>query len=475
MQFFNQGALVQSVLNHDPAQLGGRLGVGLATRRVPLTNHHLDGVPGLTSSRWFISHEVPNTNHPTTVFTTMGTINDLPNELLDAILRELSLGHAHGTLKSLCLASRRLHSVAIPHLYRHLVVPTKWLHLARTLVARPDLAAHGRSLHTRCLYGYYRERRIKEEDKDTIHDPRLRAAFLKRRRVYLAGLPKSYQCYSDDDGDDPYAHPTRSNQWDLVTFGILLDGDHNLPLDLITSLLPNLETIDAWIDGGAAFRFCTPGSLPRLRRVLLNYVGDSCFHSEGMRLDILVNLFRAAGNSLARVEAFNVGSCRLLTAARHGPQAQQQDDDASSDHQKEEQNDYEEDGDEEDQDEEPTPLVLLGVKHANFNGGCLLGEPSYLQNILIAFPCVERFELDWCPVCSKPLDFEELGVILRDHAPRMKFLRVDIGSYRGLGAEELEDFVGKLAARGVSSEIRMSQERSQKLGLGEDGTLRRNV
>jgi hypothetical protein len=48
-----------------------------------------------------------------------------------------------------------------------------------------------------------------------------------------------------------------------------LTARNNLPLDFLVSLLPNLQTLCAALNGGLGFRFLTPGSLPRLRRVCI--------------------------------------------------------------------------------------------------------------------------------------------------------------------------------------------------------------
>ncbi|KAL1844207.1 hypothetical protein VTJ49DRAFT_3863 [Mycothermus thermophilus] len=102
----------------------------------------------------------------------MTTIDSLPSEILDSIvdlfchdsnkddvffsgLRTLLFGSSmtygpnrcvnRSTLAAICLTSRRLNAAATRHLYHHLYTPRWWL-LMRTLVTRPDLARHARSL-----------------------------------------------------------------------------------------------------------------------------------------------------------------------------------------------------------------------------------------------------------------------------------------------------------------------------------------
>ncbi|KAL1840166.1 hypothetical protein VTJ49DRAFT_740 [Mycothermus thermophilus] len=248
--------------------------------------------------------------------TAMPTLNSLPNEILgliaSAICRERQTdpriiscnaisdcppdGHhdhpdtGHGfpcdrqrlrALRSLCLTSRRFHAVALPHLYHHVEV-ADWSLLARTLAARPDLAAHTRALHFPGV--------SQPAHEEVMSDRHLRAAFLRRRRAYSI-----YACvnFFDDHYLDEMAEVSLDN---------LFQGEANLTLALLTSLLPNLETLHAVISYGPVFRFCTPGSLPRLRHVRLDYPAYS-LDGFWVRMDLamVVPLFCAARDNLETI------------------------------------------------------------------------------------------------------------------------------------------------------------------------------
>ncbi|KAL2268075.1 hypothetical protein VTJ83DRAFT_2921 [Remersonia thermophila] len=183
-------------------------------------------------------------------------------------------------LNALCLTSRRLHAVALLHLYHHVETPFRWWHLGNTLVARPDLAAHVRSFY----YTYLDDLKYDYHDcgNEATRDRRLHAAFLRRRRAYLDTLPYS------------------PRPWTLVSSQTLRDGTLHMPMDLLISLLPNLEVVSIHMTWGPAFRFCLPDSLPRLRHVDVSF-REPDYDPSNLGMAHTAPLFRAARTSLKSV------------------------------------------------------------------------------------------------------------------------------------------------------------------------------
>ncbi|KAL1840164.1 hypothetical protein VTJ49DRAFT_738 [Mycothermus thermophilus] len=195
------------------------------------------------------------------------------------------------TLKSLCLTSRALHTVALPHLYHHLW-PRDWQVLARTLAARPDLARHARSL----IFGAWQDlaQRHPEPWKyisrlNLAAETPLVSCFEFRRYEYLARC-RPWNLYI--------------RPWDVerrrVTFASCVAGNDTLALDLLVSMLPNLHTLIAGLNLFYAFRFCRPGSLPRLRYIHL-YPDDQCRMLMSWHMPGLMRVFAAAQDSLESV------------------------------------------------------------------------------------------------------------------------------------------------------------------------------
>ncbi|KAL1844202.1 hypothetical protein VTJ49DRAFT_3858 [Mycothermus thermophilus] len=160
-------------------------------------------------------------------------------------------------LWSLCLTSRRLYAVAVPHLYHHLEQPYHfyWSLLARTLAERPDLGRHTRSLRWN---GDYVDPVPSDLWTDFWHETALVDFFSNRRDEYLVTCPDEQYCRGPGE--------VREAANSEVTFSTLLGGDESLVLALITSMLPNLEMLVAkHSNDNIGFRFSKPGSLPRLR------------------------------------------------------------------------------------------------------------------------------------------------------------------------------------------------------------------
>ncbi|KAL2269222.1 hypothetical protein VTJ83DRAFT_4068 [Remersonia thermophila] len=225
----------------------------------------------------------------------MLALSDLPTELLDAIVTALCGDNEpqehpitccvhswyedtpveeqppvlcdrqrQASLRSLCLTSRRIYAVALPHLYHHLQPSSNWWRLVQTLAIHPHLASCVRSL------------RLDDEDQPphdveswVWEDPILRPLYEVRRAEYLEACP--------DELDEPAFGPAWEDGYEqkddarrMTEFEHCFDMDHNLALSLLTSMLPNLETLVATVGFAVAFRFNKPGSLPRLRNIHLS-------------------------------------------------------------------------------------------------------------------------------------------------------------------------------------------------------------
>jgi hypothetical protein len=233
-------------------------------------------------------------------------ITDLPNELLDAIVSFICdhgefdasfkscvfPGHdcqicdrqRQAALKALCLTSRRFHTVALPHLYHHLSPNARWWSLLRTLAHRPNLGHYARSL----CWTENRSMPDASTSQELRQDSALVDLFNTRREEYFATCPRtSRTAYTE----------SRVVAESLVHFRHLLEFQHSVPTDFLTSILPNLEVLAVPVDIFYSFRFCRPGSLPRLRHVHLR----SLVEGEGVSAFWSNRLFAAARDSLQSV------------------------------------------------------------------------------------------------------------------------------------------------------------------------------
>lgn len=194
-------------------------------------------------------------------------INDLPVELADQIIRPFcvyctpdktdlpSIKYNErkriSFLALLCLLSRRLNVTATPHLYHCLRVRgRKWPLLARTLLARKDLAQFAQTLH---LHNHW------NADKSDS-SPALEKYFTAKFQAWQDSL-------SDDDRE------TFGWQFhDTPDLGNMFAAPfHNLPLDILASLCPNLKTVSATLTFSPTFRFNPALSLPRLQTASFDY------------------------------------------------------------------------------------------------------------------------------------------------------------------------------------------------------------
>ncbi|KAL1844197.1 hypothetical protein VTJ49DRAFT_3853 [Mycothermus thermophilus] len=253
----------------------------------------------------------------------MPSINDLPTELLDAIVTALCGDHEpqehpitccvhrwyewapvekqppllcdrqrQASLRSLCLTSRRFHAVTLPHLYHHLQPSSNWWRLAQTLALRPELARQVRSLR-------FEGKKQEPDDVDpwVWEDPHLRPLYEARRAEYLETCPEQL-CWPGFGPAWQDGYEKKDDARRMTEFENCFETGHNLSLSLFTSMLPNLETLVATVGFAVAFRFNKPGSLPRLRHIHL--YPDKYEWMIAVRR-VLPRLFAAANESLESI------------------------------------------------------------------------------------------------------------------------------------------------------------------------------
>jgi hypothetical protein len=169
------------------------------------------------------------------------------------------------SLAALCLTSRHLNSVATRHLY-HRPSYKKWWLLARTLLARRDLAQLTKGMR------FMSYRCVSKDDCP----PEVLAYFIEQREAYLDREPetKRERCRSHLKEDDLYA------------------GNGNIQLDIMASLYPNLTSLHAVVGYFQSFRFCTPQSMMRLHTVVISHADTEL----GLHLENARPLFQAAPN-----------------------------------------------------------------------------------------------------------------------------------------------------------------------------------
>jgi hypothetical protein len=220
----------------------------------------------------------------------MGLFNNLPVELVEGIVAgfcaECTAGEERqccyssncyhpdedaaaavrlSSLSSLCLTSRHLNSVATRHLYHRLSCKKWWL-LARTLLARRDLA----QLTMGMRFADYRC--VSKEDCP----PEVLAYFRDQKEAYLDRVPEG----------------KREDRRRSLEEDDLYTGNGNLELDIMTSLCPNLTSLHAVVGYFHAFRFCTPQSMMRLHTVVISHADTEL----GLHLENARPLFQAAPN-----------------------------------------------------------------------------------------------------------------------------------------------------------------------------------
>lgn len=198
-------------------------------------------------------------------------------------------------LGALCLTSRHLRDAAVPHLY-HCPYAQRWPFLVRTLLRRPDLARHVKTLHLPDRPG-----------KTHALPPQVAHYFRTQVATYLATLPdeasRSDFLYGlADDARNILDGDSGRNGDDID--GGLGDRDGLEGVDefsLVASLCPRVELVKAvdacgtgplFIFGDGASPVSSVGGLPYLHTVELAHWDDE----GGVSLSQLVPLFKAAPN-----------------------------------------------------------------------------------------------------------------------------------------------------------------------------------
>jgi hypothetical protein len=346
----------------------------------------------------------------------MAQFNNLPVELVDAILQALCLNctppeddgcrtcyspicHCSAeepadcsrvaALAALCRTSRQLNSLAIVHLYHRPICDSRMALLARTLLARKDLASLVRDL------------RIGEVHFDPSQlDPETAAHFTRQFQAYLDAL-------SEDERESATAHsePLDKN-------GQFSD-DAYVAVDIMSSLCPNLETLHATLSYFEGFRLCAPQSMPHLRTVALSHADTEL----GIDLATAITLFRAAPN-ITRMTFYMISACSNLA-----------------------------------------DVVLDKVTHLDFRNSALSSDA--LSLILAACPNVETFKYQCGGACIGYEQFtlrEAKDAFLAHALPRLRLLHLSAFEHVVLDEEwgdkaaerELE---GAMTARGTRFEL----------------------
>ncbi len=188
-------------------------------------------------------------------------------------------------LAALCLTSRQLNAMARAHLY-HRPLCDNWWHLAATLLEREDLASLVRELR------FSDPRGVDHGDCA----PQLVAYFKDKCQVYLDAMPAL------ERGRRGLRNP--------LDDGDRFVSDHNVTVDIIVSLSPNLERLHATLGYFDVFRFCPPRSLPRLQSAALSHADTEY----GLDLGNMARLFNAAPG-LTDLAFYMVDGCANLGAA----------------------------------------------------------------------------------------------------------------------------------------------------------------
>ena len=221
-------------------------------------------------------------------------LDGLPVELVDEIIKPLcpyctpvrsprSKYTGAETLLRLTRTCKLLNAVATPHLYHHPLTSRWWL-LARTLVVRPDLGLHVRSLL----------------DNDKV-----------RERPFAGNeAPESFPIeVLSRFADSALARATEEERdaivdtrvpWQVQTSWC----DSSETLDMLVSLCPAVKEIDARVrtfNTPNMFIWSAPGSLPELKHLTLRHLSLG----PSLSLNLLAQIATAAPN-LARVTLYDV-------------------------------------------------------------------------------------------------------------------------------------------------------------------------
>lgn len=188
------------------------------------------------------------------------------------------------TLAALSLTSRRLHAAATRELYRRPATHKWWL-LARTLLARPELA---RLVDELCFPGGFQSwADVVEADVSA----EVLAYYRAKREAHIATL-------SD--------HARQFYNCDLSSGVLNDDNEFEQAISVVVSLCPALKILEAEIGYFDMFHFCTPLSMLALHTVEVVHYDDRY----GMNMEQMVPLFKAAPN-------LKVVRCRTISDEKY--------------------------------------------------------------------------------------------------------------------------------------------------------------
>jgi hypothetical protein len=178
-------------------------------------------------------------------------------------------------LAALCLTSRRLGHAATRPLY-HRPITTKWWLLAHTLLTRPELAHHVKTLQFFDSLDYPKE--------ESAVSPLVLSYYNTQLTTYAtAAIPEADENNYNRRAQFLRQHPVSA----------FLDGESADQVSLITNLCPAAERVEADTDyGWGVLHFCAPDSMLALHTVELVHPDPE----GGLDLGSLVPLFRAAPN-----------------------------------------------------------------------------------------------------------------------------------------------------------------------------------
>jgi len=272
--------------------------------------------------------------------------------------------------------------MATRHLYHRLDCDDKWWLLAATLLARPDLAQ------------FVAELRVDSPSAVDHRDcaPEVVAYFKDQFQTFTDAMGAAGKVFDSGplDDDDNFS------------------GSHNVPGDILVTLCPDLERLDASVAYFEIFRFCRPQSLLRLRHVVLNHADTEL----GFYFDESARLFLAAPN-ITDMSFWSINGCQ----------------------------------------QDAKPGCLAKVTSLDFQCSALGNDE--LVNILSACPNVEtlKYEMGGSMVGDDQFTLPEVREAIVAHAPKLKYLRLHAGEdddpWEHWDGGELEELERVLAGRGV--------------------------
>ncbi|KAK5662260.1 hypothetical protein OQA88_8165 [Cercophora sp. LCS_1] len=176
-------------------------------------------------------------------------------------------------LSALRLVSRRFREIATRILYHRPSTSKRWL-LARTLINRPDLALHVKSL-------VFPEAFTDPADVASIPD--------EVKEYYRAKISE----YANSlDGPDGFINELARRWGGSDSFNVLVEGNDFYHVTLLASLCANVEVVEAVAGSVEGFHFSAPGSLMKPHTL------GMCHHDTegGMYLGDFKSVFEAAPN-----------------------------------------------------------------------------------------------------------------------------------------------------------------------------------